>query len=110
MRLIARLPDERQVSALVDSLKNIGFDRGDLIISNLADEQKFDSVEEATDAGVSMIKTERDGLNDTGTFAEGVKGLKGDEGILVAVKTPKHSASKVREVMEYSGAVEIIQD
>ena len=27
MRLIARLPDERQVSALVDSLRNIGFNR-----------------------------------------------------------------------------------
>ena len=76
MRLIARLPDERQVSALVDSLRNIGFDRGDLIISSLAEEKKFDSVEEATEAGISMIKTERDGLNDTETFAEGIKGLK----------------------------------
>jgi hypothetical protein len=94
MRIIARLPDQRQVGALVDSLKNIGFDR----------------VEEATEAGVSMIKTERNGLNDVGTFAEGIKGLKGDKGILVAVKTPKHEVSKVREVMEQSGAVEIIQD
>lgn len=110
MRLVARLPDERQVSALVDSLRNIGFDRGDLIVSSLAEEQKFNSVEEATDAGVTMIKTERNGLNDLGTFADGVKGLKGDEGILVAVKTPKHEASKVREIMEQSGAVEIIQD
>ena len=110
MRLVARLPDERQVGALVDSLRNIGFDRGDMIISNLADTQQFNSVEEATDAGVSMIKTERDGLGEFGTFAEGVKGLKGDEGILVAVKTPKHEAGKVREIMEQSGAVEIVQD
>lgn len=110
MRLIARLPDERQVSALVDSLRNAGFDRGDMIISNLADDKGFDSVEEATEAGVSMIKTERDGLNDTGTFAEGIKGLEGDEGIIVAVKLPKHSTSKVREIMEQCGAVEIIQD
>jgi hypothetical protein len=110
MRLIARLPNEIQVSALVDSLRNIGFDRGDMIISNLADERRFNSVEEATDAGVSMIKTERDGLNDFGTFADGVKGLKGNEGILVAVKTPKHDTSKVREIMEQSGAVEIVQD
>ncbi|MDP4094991.1 MAG: hypothetical protein Q8920_16740 [Bacillota bacterium] len=110
MRLVARLPDERQVGALVDSLRNIGLDRGDMIISNLADEQKFSSVEEAAEAGVSMIKTERNGLNDLGTFAEGVKGLKGEEGILVAVKMPKHEASKVREIMEQSGAVEIVQD
>ena len=39
MRLVARIPDERQVSALVDSLRNIGFDRGDMIISSLADEE-----------------------------------------------------------------------
>lgn len=110
MRLIARIPDERQVSALVDSLRNIGFDRGDMIISDLAEEQRFSSVEEATEAGVSMIKTERNGLNDLKPFAEGVKGLKGDEGIIVAVKTPKHDASKVREIMEQSGAVEIVQD
>lgn len=110
MRIIARLPDERQVSALVDSLRNAGIDRNDMIISNLAEEQKFDSVGEATAAGVSMIKTERNGLNDVETFADGIEGLKGDEGILVAVKVPKHSTSKVRELMEQSGAVEIIQD
>lgn len=110
MRLIARFPDQRQVSALVDSLRNIGFDRGDMIIGDLADEPRYDSVEEATEEGISMVKTERDGLNDTGTFAEGVKGLKGVEGIIVSVKTPKHEASKVREIMEQSGAVEIVQD
>jgi hypothetical protein len=110
MRLIARMPDERQVSALVDSLRNIGIDRGDMIISDLADDWKFDSVEEATDKGVSMLKTERDGLGELKPFAEGVKGLEGDEGIVVAVKIPKHEASKVREIMEQSGAVEIVQD
>lgn len=110
MRLVARIPDERQVSALVDSLRNIGFDRGDMIISSLADEEKFNSVEDATDAGVTMIKTERDSLNELEPFAEGIKGLKGDEGIVVAVKIPKHEASKVREIMEQSGAVEIVQD
>lgn len=110
MRLIARMPDQQQVSALVDSLRNIGYDRSDMIISNLADEQEFKSVEEATEKGISMIKTERNSLNDVGTFAEGIEGLKGETGILVAVKTPKNDASKVREIMEQSGADEVIQD
>ncbi len=110
MRLIARLPDERQASALLDSLRNAGFDRDDMIVSNPADEKEFHSVEEATELGISMIKTERNGLNDTGTFAEGIKGLKGNEGIIVAVKTPKKAATRVREMMEQSGAVEILQD
>lgn len=110
MRLVARMPDQRQVGALVDSLKNMGLDRGDMIISDLAEEQEFNSVEEATDAGVAMIKTETDSLNDLKPFAEGIKGLRGDEGIIVAVKAPKHKLDTVRSIMEQSGAVEIIQD
>lgn len=110
MRLIARMPDRQQASALVDSLRNMGIDRGEMIVSDMADEQEFSSVEEATDKGISMIKTERNGLNDTETFSEGIEGLKGETGIIVAVKTSKHNASKVRGIMEESGAVEIEQD
>ncbi len=110
MRLIGRFPDQRQVGALVDTLRNNGFDRDDMIISDLAEEQKFSSAEEATEAGMIFIKSERDGLGEIGTFADGVKGLKGKEGIIVSVKTPKHDSSKVREMMEQSGAAEIVQD
>lgn len=109
MRLIARLPDEKQVSALVDSLRNIGIDRRDLIISNLADEQKFQTVDDAS-KDMIFIKSERDGYDEIETYASGVKGLEGDEGILAAVEIPKHSSSRVREIMEQSGALEIIQD
>jgi len=109
LRLIARLPDEKQVSALVDSLRNMGIDRRDLILSNLADEQKFQTVDDAS-KDMIFIKSERDGYDEIETFASGVKGLEGDEGILVAVEIPKHSSSRVREIMEQSGALEIIQD
>ncbi len=110
MRLIARLQDERQVGALVDSLKNIGFDRGDMVVSDLAEEQKYNNARKATDDGFTFIKSERDGLGELEPFSEGIRGLKGEEGIVVAVKTPKHDADKVRSVMEQSGAVEIVQD
>lgn len=110
MRLIARFPDQRQVGALVDSLRNMGFPRDTMIISDMAERQEFTNVREATEAGMTFIKTERDGLGELETFSEGVKGLKGDTGILVAVKTPKHEADRVRSVMEQSGAVEIIKD
>ena len=109
MRIIARMPSQDQVSALVDSLRNIGYDRADMIISNIGDEQKWDTPEQAAEE-VSFIKTERDGLWEIGNFADGIEGLKGDEGIIVAVKTPKHGADKIRTIMEQSGAVEIIQD
>lgn len=109
MRIIARFPDERQVGALVDSLKNAGFDRKDMIISDLADTQVFNTVEEASQE-ISFIKTERNGLDELESFASGIKGLEGREGIIVAVKTPKHESTIVRSIMEQSGAAEIVQD
>lgn len=109
MRLIGRFPDERQVGALVDSLKNEGFDRKDMIISDLAKEQIWNTAEEAAEE-ISFIKTERNGLGEIETFGSGIKGIKGRTGIIAAVKVPKHEADKVRSIMEQSGAVEIVQD
>ncbi|HYF75034.1 MAG TPA: hypothetical protein VD757_00490 [Candidatus Nitrosocosmicus sp.] len=109
MRLVARFPDQRQVGAVVDSLKNAGFDRKDMVISDLADTQTFNTIEEAAQE-ISFIKTERNGLGEIETFASGVEGLKGEQGIIVAVKTPKHESTIVRSIMEQSGAVEIIED
>jgi hypothetical protein len=109
LRLVARFPDQRQVGALVDSLRNAGFDRKDMIISDLADTQVFNTIEEAAQE-ISFIKTERNGLGEIENFASGIEGLEGESGIIVAVKTPKHESTVVRSIMEQSGAVEIIQD
>ncbi len=109
MRLIARFPDERQVGALVDSLKNAGFDRKDMIISDLADTQVFNTISEASQE-ISFIKTERNGMGGIESFASGIKGLEGKEGIIVSVKTPKHESTIVRSIMEQSGAVEVVED
>lgn len=110
MRIIGRLPDKRQVGSLVDSLKKIGFDRKDMIVSDLMDAAGQRAVPEEIADEIAFIKTERDGLWETGAFADGIKGLDGDTGIIVAVKTPKNDAAKVRALMEQSGAVEIVQD
>lgn len=109
MRLIARFPDERQSNSLVDTLKKAGYSRKDMIISSLSKEQKFNTVEEAAKE-ITFIKTERDGLGEIETFASGIKGLKGDSGIIVAVEMPKKDAGKVRSFMEQAGAIEIVQD
>ncbi|MGE5679147.1 MAG: hypothetical protein ACM3ZR_13920 [Pseudomonadota bacterium] len=109
MRLIARFPDQRQVGALVDSLRNAGFDRADMVISDMADTQVFNTTEEAAQE-ISFIKTERNGLGEKESFTSGIKGLEGETGIVVAVKTPKHEATIVRSIMEQSGAVEIVED
>jgi len=109
MRLIARMPDPKQASFLIDSLRNGGFNRKDFIVSDPAEGQEWGGLEEAADE-LAFIKTEREGWGETGAFADGIDGLKGKEGIIVAVKTPKHEADRVRAMMEQSGAVEIIQD
>lgn len=61
MRLIARFPDKEQVGSLVDTLRKAGFDRGDMIISNLEEEQKWDSFEEAV-REETLVQAERDSI------------------------------------------------
>lgn len=113
MRLVAWMPNQEQVGSLVDSLRKAGFDRRDMIISDLADAEKQRRLdpEEMTDE-VAFIKTERDGLWEAGAFVDGIKGFnpEGKSGVVVAVKTPKHEADRVRAIMEQSGAAEVIQD
>lgn len=109
MRIIGRFPDQRQVGAFVDSAKNIGFDRKDMIITDLAKEQHWSTIEEAAE-DITLVKTETDDAAEIKTFADGIKGLDGEVGLIVSVKTPKHSGDKVRNLMEQSGAVEVIQE
>lgn len=111
MRIIALMPSEGQVGALVDSLRNAGFDRKDMIISDLAkarEERRRNPKEAAGE--LAFIQNERDELWETAPFADGVEGLKATRGILVAVECPRHSTTRVREIMEQSGASKIIQD
>ncbi|MCL6638383.1 MAG: hypothetical protein K6T80_01710 [Firmicutes bacterium] len=113
MRLIARMPDARQAGFLVDSLRNSGFDRKDMIISGLAGLEEHRPGDPGDVAGeIAFVKTEREGLWETGAFAGGIEGFnpEGKRGILVAVETPKRGAGRVRAMMEQAGAVEIIQD
>lgn len=109
MRLIARFPHQEQASGLIDSLRNAGFDRKDMIVSRLGEEEKFHSFKDAADE-IIFIKTEREGLGELGSFADGIPGLEGKEGVIVAVEMSKHDSIHVREIMEESGAVDIIQD
>lgn len=111
MRLVALMPDTGQVGFLVDSLRNAGFDRKDLIISDLAkagEERGRDPGEYADE--IAYVKTERDELWETAPFADGIEGMNATRGVLVAVECPKHSTSRVRQIMEQSGAAKIYQD
>ena len=111
MRMIALMPNQDQVGFLVDSLRNAGFDRKDLIVSDLAKarEERLRNPEEVADE-LAFIKTERDELWETAPFSDGIEGLNATRGILVAVECPKNSSARVREIMEQNGAAKIYQD
>ena len=110
MRIVALMPDEGQVGFLVDSLRNEGFVRKDMIISDLAKTRDVrNNTEDAADE-IAFIKTERDQLWEAAPFSDGVEGLNAGRGILVTVECPKHSTARVRNIMEQNGASKIIQD
>lgn len=109
MRLVARFPDMHQASAAIDSLRKIGFDRKDMIVSDLKNTQKYNTSEEAAEE-ITFLKTERDGLGEFEAFGDGIKNLRGTEGIVVAVKSPRNESDRLLSIMEQSGAVEIVQD
>ncbi|MBO8129542.1 MAG: hypothetical protein H0Z39_10175 [Peptococcaceae bacterium] len=112
MRLIAIMPEQEQAGFLIDSLRNAGFDRKDMIVSDLAEvetQQKRDPAEKADD--IAYLKTEREGLWEAGAFANFINEDDYDlGGIMVAVEVPRHEAARVREIMEQSGASKIMQD
>lgn len=112
MHIIGFFSDPGDVGGLIDTLKNSGIERRDMIVSAY-DIDKIENMEAAAEAPVSNIMADRESLGELGTFAEGAKdfdGMNGFEaasGIIVSVKCPKHKAQEVRSVMEQSGALEI---
>ncbi|MBA1334475.1 MAG: hypothetical protein HPY66_2324 [Firmicutes bacterium] len=84
--------------------RKIGIPRNQIIVSDL---DKTPDRHSAMDA--VYIKTETESISKAGMFA-GTLGLEGESGVVVAVEIPETNSSRVREVMEQSGAVKIIQD
>lgn len=110
MRLTARMPDSQQVSFLVDTLRNMGFTRKDMIICNLDDSQRDSKEEVLLEEILIKTKTESVSIDAPESYAETIPGLTSSEGIIVVVELPKHSVQKVKAVMEKSGALEILHD
>lgn len=109
MHLMGKFLDPSEVGGVVDTLKNSGIQRRDMIISTYAQE-KFEEMEAQTESSITNIKSDQDDLGEIQTFVEGVKLLDESNGIVVSVKAARHKAQEVKSVMEQSGAVEIIVD
>lgn len=109
MRLIAVMPDQNQASALIDSLRQIGLDRQDLIVSNIG-EKPLPLPPEKAVQDVTWVQTETERLADLQGFADSINGLEEEAGILVAAEIPTREGDKVRALMEQAGAIRIIQD
>ncbi len=95
----------------MDSLKNSGIQRRDMIISAM-DEEKFQSMRnDVKDNQTSAVfKSDQDDPGQLEAFVESVNELSDfheDAGIVVYVNAARHKAQEVKSVMEQSGAVEI---
>ncbi len=108
MRIIGRFDNPGQLGAAVDSLRHLGFDRKDMIISTI-ESSDYANPEEAADE-IAFIKTERDGLWESASYTDGIKELAGKTGMIVAVNASKHQSDKVRTALIQSGALEVFQD
>ncbi|MEG6616640.1 hypothetical protein V6C27_09465 [Peptococcaceae bacterium 1198_IL3148] len=111
MRLVARFKDKKQVNFLVDSLERGGFNRDDLIISDLqsTETHPLGSADEVAEE-VAFVKRESDSLWNTASYGEDFPALAGKNGTIVAVELPKHDVTRVQQMMEDAGADEIIKD
>lgn len=106
MHLIGIFPEVSQVGGLVDTLKNSGIQRRDMIIS-VYDEEKFEKMEALTESPMTYIMADQEDLGEIETFVNGVKELDSKSGLVVCVKCSRHKAQEVKSVMEQSGALEI---
>lgn len=102
MRIVGIFKRENQIGALVDSLKNSGINRNDIIIS---DKAKTNNRHSALDE--VYIKSETDSLAGISTLSDTLPN-EAEEGILVAVEVPKKNTAMVKEIMEQSGASKIL--
>ncbi len=104
MRIIGVFERQDQVGGLIDSLKKVGLDRKDMVVSDMVKtkyrKSGLDNV---------YIKTETDSLQNLDTLGDTLKDKIGT-GIVVSVETSKHKTSMIREIMEQNGANNIIQD
>ncbi|MCG0274899.1 MAG: hypothetical protein L5655_01875 [Thermosediminibacteraceae bacterium] len=105
MRITGVFPRKEQASALVDSLKNMGFRRENMIVTDMV---KSDIDYEEDPGEIIDIKTEREGLGEKEPYTDAFE----DEveyGVLVSVEIPEKDAARVMELMEQNGAVKIMK-
>lgn len=103
MRVIGIMPDKERVGELVDSLKISGFERQDMIITDM--EKSFSQRGENDDT--SYLKTESESLVNRDPFTDLLTD-KIDQGIVVAVEASKHQADRARTIMRENGAIKVI--
>jgi hypothetical protein len=109
IHIIGRFFEPGQVGGLIDTLKNSGVKRRDMIVSSY-DYEKFEGMSNAADPTSPVVMSDQDDFGEMKSFVEGVKAMDVDSGIIVSVKTPRHKSQEVKNVMEQSGATEILID
>lgn len=103
MRVTGIMPDKERVGELIDSLKISGFERQDMIITDM--EKSFTQRGENDDT--SYLKTESESLVSRDPYTDFLTD-EVSQGIVIAVEASKHQSDRVRTIMKENGAIKII--
>ncbi len=109
IHIIGKFLEPGQVGGVVDTLKNSGIQRRDMIISAY-DEDKFESMSEEVNENLTVMMSDMEDKGEIKSFVENVRQLDEENGIVVSVKVARKKMQEVKSVMEQSGAFEILVD
>ena len=96
-RVIGVFRSQEQASAVIDDLKGKGFDRRDMIVSDLSHD---------ADTMNSGIGSEIDSLSNNEDIAQ-MNDTHGEWGVIVSVDVPAYKRGTIAEVMRQRGAVDL---
>lgn len=110
MKIVCLVPHQKQVSALMDDLKNLGYDRKDIIITDLNNQGDFIS-----DNTITNVKSDRDGINENmpfyAQFSDDLGYINTNEnGIIISVEVPSKSSTKIKNLMKRNGATKFLHE
>lgn len=102
-RVIGKFGSDGRIGELVAALKEAGFPRQDMIISN--------ATEPVVDLGdVNFLQTETEQLGGTDTYAQSIDMQLARGQTLVAVETSKHRRDELVDAMRRFGARQVKVD
>lgn len=105
MRIIAVFEDQKSANQLIDSLKINGYNRKDMIVTNV--NKFFDNLKD----DAINLKTEEESLVHESTYVSNIiNKYEINSGILVILEAPESEANEIMQIMKQNNAIKIVKD